>query len=249
MPNDDRNDETQAMSPADEPTRMLDEDVTRRVEPADPDPTRLMPSDDAVTRRIDPGPRTEATPTRRIERRSTSGGPATELIAVPARRGYGWLIALVVAVAIVAGAAIGYTQHRPSDRGVVARALVGPDGGTMRFDQVGTLTVPRGALSSPTAITIRRASIDKRVRLGAANDPRAREYAPGELVVYAFEPAGLRFQQPVTIELPRNGNGSAVFVDADAGPQVIAGTPDGNVVRITTTSFAFDATSGAGAAP
>jgi hypothetical protein len=172
--------------------------------------------------------------------------PATERIMLPERRPVGtWLIAAVVVVALLTGAAVGYTQARPSDNNVVARALVGPDGGVMTFDGKGALTVPKGALPAPTAITVRKDAIGQRVRLGAESDPRSVTYEPGELVVYAFEPSDLRFQQPVTIELPRNGNGSAVFVDVRGSPRVIPAEASGDTVKIETTSFTFDSTSAA----
>jgi hypothetical protein len=197
------------------------------------------------TRRIDVG--TQPSPTRRMERQAVTSGPATERLAVPeSRRAVGsWLIAMIVLVALVAGGIAGYTQTDPSDGNVVARALVSAGGGVMTFDGKGKLTVPSGALPSPTAITVRRETIDQRVRLGAEGDPNAVTYEPGELVVYAFEPVDLRFQQPVEIELPRSGDASAVFVDARGSPRVVPGSVSGDVVKITTSSFSFDDAAGA----
>ena len=244
MTDDDPRDETQAIPPADDPTRMM---------PATDEPTRAMPVADEATRRMDVPERgsSEATrrldvpaqppPTRRMERQVVTSSPATERLVVPAGRAIGpWLIATIVLVALGVGGIVGYTQHGPSDRNVVARALVGTGGGVMTFDGVGKLTIPSGALPSPTAITVRRETIDQRVRLGAEGDADAVTYEPGELVVYAFEPADLRFQQPVKIELPRRGEGSAVFVDARGSPRVMPGNASGNTVKIETSSFAFD---------
>ncbi len=250
-PRDDPRDETQAITPIDEPTRAM---------PATDDPTRAMPVADEATRRMDaqaPGGSeatrrmdtgAQPTPTRRMERQAVTSSPATERLVVPGTgRGIGsWLIATVVVVALIVGGVVGYTQHAPSDRNVVARSLVGTGGGVMTFDGVGKLTIPSGALSSPTAITVRQVTIDERVRLGAEGDANAVTYEPGELVVYAFEPADLRFQQPVKIELPRRGDGSAVFVDARGAPRVMPGDADGNLVKIETSSFAFDDTDTAG---
>ena len=239
---DEPRDETQAISPADEPTRMM---------PSEGEPTRRMdvppaPGGADPTRRIEVTPAAAPVPTRRMERGAVAPGPATERLAVPAtRRGVGaWLIATIVTVALITGGVAGYTQHEPSDGNVVARALVGPGGGVITFDGKGKLTVPGGALPSPTAITVRRVTIDQRVRLGAEGDPSAVTYEAGELVVYAFEPADLRFQQPVVIELPRTGDASAVFVDTRGSPRVMQGNVSGDVVKISTSSFSFDDAAG-----
>jgi hypothetical protein len=237
-------DDTQYMTPDDEPTRVM---------PADDDATSVMPANDDATRRMDPGP-DEATrqmrappadeppPTRRITREDPMlAPPPTERIAYAEERNLSaWLIATVVVTALLIGGLVGYTQRKPSDANVVARALVSPDGGVVPFDGQGKLTVPRGALPTATAITIRRETVDHRVRLGPEGDPRSVVYEPGELVVYVFEPSTLRFQQPVTIELPRQGNGSAVLVDTKTGARVIPGEVVDGVVKIETTSFGFD---------
>lgn len=253
-----RDDETQAM-----PSPLSDDGEATQLMPGgdvDDEPTRMMPRSDEATRRIgrpatsgaDPTRRlsvpsaAEPAPTRRMDRRSVTSGPVTERLTVPeARRDLArGLIAVIVVVALLAGGVVGYLQHEPSDANVVARALVGPDGGVITFDGAGKLTVPSGALPSPTAITIRRDTIDQRVRLGAEGDPNSVAYEPGELVVYAFEPPDLRFQQPVTIELPRTGDASAVFVDARGSPRVVQGTASGNLVQVETTSFSFDDAAG-----
>jgi hypothetical protein len=225
---DDRGDETQAMPPP--------------FDDGGGDATRAMPVPDEATRRMDIPAAAEPAATRRMSRQTVSSSPMTERLAVPqaGRSLASGLIATIVVVALIAGGVVGYRQHRPSDTNVVARALVGPGGGVMSFDGAGKLTVPTGALPSPTAITIRRERIDQRVRLGAEGEPGTVTYEPGELVVYAFEPPDLRFQQPVTIELPRQGDGGAVFVDARGAPRVIPGTVSGNVVKISTTGFSFD---------
>ena len=225
MPPDDRDDE---------PTRALSPEETQALSGTE-EPTRAMPAPDASsTQRV--SPETVAAP------RPAARTPAyvTERIVVPTRASLApWLIGLIVVVALVVGAALGYTQTRPSDRNVVARALVSPSGGVMKFDGAGRLTVPKGALSSPTAITIRRDTIGHPVRLGAEGDPRSVTYEAGELVVYAFEPSDLRFQQPVTIELPRVGDGSAVFVNVRGSPHVVPAQADGTTVKVQTLSFSF----------
>lgn len=233
MPDDERDDDaTQALPSADEPTRAMP-----------------VPEEDDATRRIGSPPPTEATPTQALQHDTVvspappmarAGTYATERIVLPPRMSLApWLMALIIIVALAGGATLGYTQTRPSDKNVVARALVSPNGGVMRFEEAGRLSVPKGALSSPTAITIRRSTLDHPVRLGAEDDPRSITYQPGELVVYSFEPSDLRFQQPVTIELPRRGDGTAVFVDVRGSPHVVAGQANGKAVTIQTMSFSF----------
>jgi hypothetical protein len=246
-------DETQAWSSVDEPTRMmpvdgesLEDEATRRM-----DQPLAEPSDPPPTRRMDPPPAIDPPPTRRIGQEEmpyqpSVAAPRTEVLHVPVKRPVGtWVVATIVALALIAGGVIGYAQRRPSDANVVARALVSPDGGVMTFDGTGKLTVPKGALPAPTAITIRKDTIDQTVRLGAEGDPSSVTYDPGEIVVYAFEPADLRFQQPVTIELPRTGTASAVFVDARGSPRVMGANTDGDTVKVETTSFSFEPTSSA----
>ena len=234
MPSDERDDDAaQALSA--EETQALTPEETRALSGTD-EPTRAItsPGDVGSTQRMTSD--TVAAP------RPSAHAPtyATERIVVPARPSLApWLIGLIVVIALLVGAVLGYTQTRPSDRNVVARALVSPNGGVMKFDGSGKLTVPKGALSSPTAITIRRDTVDHPVRLGAEDDPRSVTYEAGELVVYAFEPSDLRFQQPVTIELPRAGNGSAVFVNVRGSPHVVPADAGGKTVKVQTMSFTF----------
>ena len=252
---DDSRDETQRMpppAPDGDPTQLMDggdgEGEPTRLMPARDEATHRMStpptSDDAATRRLDVRTAAGAGPeaTRRLRRRTVTTTPPTERIVVPdARRGLAsGVIALIVVVALVVGGLVGYREHEPSDGNVVSRALVGPGGGVMTFDRVGKLTIPTGALPSPTAITIRRDTIGQRVRLGAEGDPGTVTYEPGELVVYAFEPADLRFQQPVVVELPRTRDGSTIFVDARGAPRVVQGDVKGQVVKISTTAFTFE---------
>lgn len=244
----DRDDETRAWSPPFEDgdeTQVVAGDPTGAIREPD-EATRRMPAPagaaEAPTSKVEVPRAAEPATTRRLERHTADAAPMTERIAVPdaSRSLATGLIATIVVVALVLGGIFGYQQREPSDANVVARALVGPSGGVMSFDQIGKLTVPSGALPTPTAITIRRETIGERVRLGAEGQPGSVTYEPGELVVYAFEPPDLRFQQPVTVELPRTGDASAVFVDARGSPRVVPGNPSGNIVRITTTSFSFE---------
>lgn len=252
MPEDERDDDATQAIPSSDPSDdsgddtqyMTTDDDSTSVMPADSEATRRMdPEPDEATRQIGALPSNEPPATRPIARDDPMLAPPqpTERIAFAEERNLSaWLIATAVVIALLIGGLVGYTQRKPSDANVVARALVSPDGGVVPFDGQGKLTVPRGALPTATAITIRRETIDHRVRLGAEGDPRSVVYEAGELVVYVFEPSTLRFQQPVAIELPRPGNGSAVLVDTKAGARVIGGEVVDGAVKIETTSFGFD---------
>lgn len=150
-----------------------------------------------------------------------------------------WVIALVVALALIAGALIGYSSTDPTDSGVVAQSLVSTQGGTVTFDGTGRLTIPANALTLGTAITIRKVPLERRVRLGPEGQAGSVTYEPGELDVYVFEPEGLNFQQPVQIILPRSNVGSAVLVDSPQ-PRVIPGEIRDDGVFFETSTFGFD---------
>ncbi len=237
MPEDERDsageDATQAMPLAGEelglPSRSSD-DATRRMD---------MPP--AVEPGNEPGDGMAST--RIISRSGGPSAPATERIAfAPVDSNIArWLIVLAIVIGLLVGGSVGFAGRKPVDSNVVARGLVSADGGVLTFDGTGKLTVPANALSTATSIKIRRENVNRRVRLGQVGDPRSVLYEPGELVVYVFEPPNLRFQQPVTIELPRDGNGTAVFIDdADSSPRIISGRAGNSTVTIETTSFSFD---------
>ncbi len=245
-------DHTERFAPDDDATSSIDEgddatqrfaaddDATHAMTPGD-DVTRAMDAADDQTRMMDPVAHDEPMQTRRIAPVTGPTPQATERIHVPVRASVApWLIAAFVALGLIIGGVLGYLQAEPSDDNVAARALVGPDGGVLTFDGGGRLEVPRGALPNATAITIRKEALDRQVRLGAADDARSTIYGPGDLDVYAFEPADLRFQQPVKITLPRDGDAEAVLVDSEQGARVIPAEGTGNTLTLATTSFSFD---------
>jgi hypothetical protein len=220
---------------------VADEAATQRFDDSD-DRTRRMPRTDDETQVLGASHEHERTATQHLSPVTAPASQRTERIRVAAGRAPlgPWLIATLVVIGLIVGGLLGYLQTQPSDDNVVARALVGADGGVLTFDGVGRLEVPRDALPTATAITVRKESLDRRVRLGGAEDPRSRVYEQGELDVYAFEPADLRFQQPVRITLPRVGDAEAVLVDSEQGARVIPAEASGNTVTLETTSFAFD---------
>jgi hypothetical protein len=223
---DDPLDETKAFDPMDE---------TKAFDP--------LSDDDDATRAIDPPPVYEHAATQRIGTTPVGDtGPRTERIALAEQRSLaGWLIALILVVALGIGVALGYSQAEGGDDGVEARALVGPKGGVLDFaDDAGKLEIPPGALPTATAITVRQVTNTTRFRLGPESDPASVLYEPGQLEMYVFEPAGLNLQKPAKITLPRPANGSALLVDTPDGPRVVGADAQGNSVKIETTTFSFD---------
>ncbi len=100
--------------------------------------------------------------------------------------------------------------HRtvPLAQDEVVSQVIGPWGGVIRLPDAGlTVTVPFGALSARTRITVTAPA--------------------GDLVGYHFEPHGLQFQRPVTVAqdlLSTQGVGltglEAVYFDGDLEPTV-----------------------------
>lgn len=238
---------TERPGPDDRTARIGDgeDDATRRLDEVD-DPTRAMPRADDATQAMARGHVHEPAATHHLEPISAPASTRTERIALPARPAVGaWLIAALVVIGLIVGGLLGYMQTEASDDNVVAQALVDADGGVLTFDQVGRLEVPRDALPTATAITIRREKLDRRVRLGAADDPRSRVYDAGELDVYVFEPADLRFQRPVKITLPRQGDAAAVLVDSEDTARVLPAKGNAATVELETMNFSFDQTGSA----
>ena len=239
---DGADDATRRMDEVDDATRRMDEvEATRRMDEVD-DATRPIGHGDEATRVMPPTHVHEPAATHRFEQIASPTSPRTERIVVPGRGPAvgAWLIATLVVMGLIVGGVLGYMQTETSDDNVVARALVGADGGVLTFDQVGRLEVPKDALPTATAITIRKEKLDRRVRLGTADDPRSRVYDAGELDVYAFEPADLRFQRPVKITLPRSGDAEAVLIDSEDGARVIGARPNGRTLELETSTFSFE---------
>ena len=236
-------DRTEHMPASDDSTQRIgpEDDATRSIEQVE-DETQLIGASDDATQAIGTTHHHEPTATQPISSVTGPVAQRTERIVVPAAGGAlgPWLIATLVVIGLIVGGVIGYMQTEPSADNVVARALVGPDGGAMAFDGVGRLEVPRNALPTATAITVRRETLDRRVRLGAPEDARSTVFEPGELDVYVFEPPDLQFQQPVRITLPRRTDAQAVLVDSEEGARVIPAEGKGDTVTLTTTSFAFE---------
>jgi hypothetical protein len=234
----------------DDATRRLDRDDPEATHAHDPEATQTYDpfadeptSVDESTKRIVPPPVPEAQATQRMTPAvAAASGPHTERLAMRQERNMaGWLVALAIVVALAVGGAIGYAQSGGSDEGEVARMLVGAQGGVIEFGKIGRVEIPADALPTATAITVRKVTNENRVRLGTEGDPRSVLYEPGELQMYAFEPADLRFQHPVKITIPRPNKGEALLVDTPDGAQVVAAKEtDGDSALIETMSFSFD---------
>lgn len=218
-----------------------DDDATQSFDPF-ADETTAVGGGHEQTRRMAPQPTNEPTATQRFGATpAPTPGSYTERIAVRQQRDpTPWLVALAIVVALAVGAALGYAQDGRSDDGVVARSLVGPNGGVMEFGKIGRLEVPADALPTATAITIRKVTNTNRIRVGADGDPRSSLYEPGELQMYAFEPADLRFQQPVKITIPRPNDGKALLIDTPDGARVVSVETDSDRAKLETDDFSFD---------
>ncbi len=113
-----------------------------------------------------------------------------------------------------------------SSDGTSAAATIGPAGGTVQLGSEVTVSIPPGALASPQTITIARSSTATQ---GFSAFSRT----------YAFTPAGLSFQTPVTIRIAFQGSldQARVFWSNPAGweeldESVSAGLATASVTRL-----------------
>ncbi len=143
--------------------------------------------------------------------------------------------ALVVASLLGAGYA-GYANNDSADD-VIAGGRVTPDGGGLTFDNGGRISVPPGALSTATTITVRRVRVDRRVQLDREGE-RPITYERGELAAYAFEPSDQTFLKDITIELPAP-NGGALLIARGNTLRVIPVQQGEDTVVITTQQLSF----------
>jgi hypothetical protein len=97
-------------------------------------------------------------------------------------------------------------RDEPLEQDEVVIRTIGRDGGTIRLPNAGlTVTIPRGALSSDTRITVRAPA--------------------GDLLGYEFAPHGLQFNKPVTltqeVTSQQVANGlEAIYFDGNLQPTV-----------------------------
>lgn len=153
------------------------------------------------------------------------------------RTGPPWVVLALIAVAallaIVTGTLLRTRATDPGPEGtIVARAPVGPEGGTVPFGEGARLIVPAGAVESTHIITVRRFPEET-----AADGDAILDVAESR---YAFEPADLRFQVPVRVVLPvPAGSQVAVQLHTDAGTREVPAEvdPRTGTVEVRTRDF------------
>jgi hypothetical protein len=117
-------------------------------------------------------------------------------------RNLGILIAVVLIVLSLLGRYIYAVATTKPDRGdVIASFKVDEAGGRFKFDRVGEIRVPKGALAIPITIRVRRSIPNKQVRINTANGGTAILPA-GTFPVYDFEPKSVEFLKQVMLILP-----------------------------------------------
>jgi len=93
-------------------------------------------------------------------------------------------------------------------------------------------------LSTATTITIRKVKLNQVVKLTRQNG-EVKEFQPGDVPLYTFEPNNTTFNTPVTIRLPIQGDADAALVIVGNKVQLISGKKEGNTFVIETQSFEF----------
>jgi hypothetical protein len=169
-------------------------------------------------------------------------GPVTEAVSPPAaatppgginNRVLTWAAGGLAALMIL-GATAFALRPAPAQGAVVAQGPIGPDGGSLSFDNGGKVQVPPGALKDTKEITVRRTYIDRSVTVGST------VYPPGTFPMYIFGPLGLTFGVPITIILPLPAGAIAgrIYIFRNGRLIYIATRPNqGNTVTITVTGF------------
>lgn len=174
------------------------------------------------------------------------GHPPTEPLSQPAtpsdRRRWEVTAGIVVVLALCAGLFAAFLT-RPGEAGeLVADVPIGPDGGTISFGHRAKIDIPAGAVDEPTRITVRRTTVDRRVRLRPPNQP-PRVFPPGTLIVFVFGPIDIVFNVPVTITLPIPSVGvpGLVVILVSGDLRFAQGTVDvsNGTITIRTTNFQF----------
>lgn len=122
----------------------------------------------------------------------------------------------IAAASFLLGLGVGVALPVSPPGDVMARAEIGPRGGTLDFDG-GELRIPTGAVERPVTIEVRAAAVEGRLRvrsggaevLVSASDVRA----------YRFTPATLTFESPATLilDVPDEAANATVFVRSDDG--------------------------------
>lgn len=142
------------------------------------------------------------------------------------------ITALVMVVAI-AGAVLSAPAPVEPAGDLVGQMPFGPEGGTGTFDNgQGKVDVPKGALSKPETIVVRRTVVRDRVTAqGPTGAPLI--FPPGALIAYTFGPITLVLNRPITItlRLPA-GQAGLIFVTANGQIRFFPGTVAGQTIRL-----------------
>lgn len=147
------------------------------------------------------------------------------------------ITALVMVVA-VAGAVMSAPAPVKESGDIVGQLPFGPEGGSQTFDNgQGKVDVPKGALSKPETIIVRRKIIRDRV---TAQSPTGAPliFPPGALIAYTFGPITLVLNRPITItlRLPA-GQAGLIFVTSNGQIRFFPGAMAGQTIRIRLTSL------------
>jgi len=194
-------------------------DGTDETQQVTPPPTHVRLGDNVTTAAFD-------APPQRVR-------PASIALVFCAVAAAGFLIGIAVAAG---------TRPAPPPVGeITAQQVVGPSGGTIRFDD-GQIQIPPDALAQPVRIVVRRSSFTDRVRvLPPAGSPEV--FDPGGLSAYTFGPTSIDFRRPVQIvfRLPVAAGNGTVF--ARSNNIVILGgivDADRQTVTVTVRNFRFN---------
>jgi hypothetical protein len=143
-------------------------------------------------------------------------------------------VASGLAALMILGAAAFALRPAAAQGDIVAQGPIGPDGGSLSFDNGGKVQVPPGAVKETKQITVRRTYVNRSVTVGST------VYPPGTFPMYIFGPVGLTFGVPITIILPLPAGAIAgrIYVLRNGRLILIATRPNrGNTVTITLTGF------------
>lgn len=177
-----------------------------------------------------PNAASDDVPTTRIDVAASRRTPQLALIVLSVAAG-GFLLGIGAASVVPRS-----TTEAPA----LAAASIGPSGGVVRFDG-GEIRVPAGALAEVQAISIRRSTVDRRVRVDPGGKAEPIVFEPGRLVAYRFEPTDITFDGPVQISfrLPTGASNGAIFArGARGGIVLLEGAIDAD--RGTATTFVRD---------
>lgn len=147
------------------------------------------------------------------------------------------LVALFLIGTITAGA---MSAPDPKPAGELVGSLpFGPEGGTQEFDGgAGKIKVPKGALSEPKTIEVRRTIIRERVTAQSLTGAPL-IFPPGSLIAYTFGPITLLLNRPITIvlRLPVAGQTGLIFVTTNGQIRYFPGRVGGSTITVRLNSL------------